>query len=307
MGTPEFAVPSLQALLATQNVVGVITQPDRPSGRGRQLKPSPVKVAAQAAGIPVYQPRSLRHEEAAAPLRAWQPDVIVVAAFGQILRQHVLQLPRFGCINVHASLLPRWRGAAPIQHALLAGDAQTGITLMHMDVGLDTGAMYVQEAIPVAPQDTAASLHDRLAELGGAMLRTYLDEIVHGRIPPTPQDDAQATYAPMIRKEDGQIDWTKTAVSIDRLIRAMTPWPGAFTTWRGQPLKILAARFDDGFPPDTFPGSRPGTVIGQQPLVVLTGAGVLALQKVQLAGKNPVNIADFLRGHPDFIGSTLGE
>lgn len=307
MGTPEFAVPSLQALLATQNVVGVVTQPDRPSGRGRQLKPSPVKVAAQAAGIPVYQPRSLRHEEAAAPLRAWQPDVIVVAAFGQILRQHVLQLPRFGCINVHASLLPRWRGAAPIQHALLAGDAQTGITLMHMDVGLDTGAMYVQEAIPIAPQDTAASLHDRLAELGGAMLRTYLDDIVHGRIPPTPQDDALATYAPMIRKEDGQIDWTKTAVSIDRHIRAMTPWPGAFTTWRGQPLKILAARFDDSFPPDAFPGSRPGTVIGQQPLVVLTGAGVLALQKVQLAGKNPVNIADFLRGHPDFIGSTLGE
>ncbi len=302
MGTPEFAVPSLQALIATQEVVGVVTQPDRPAGRGRQLQPSAVKVAAEAAGIPVYQPKSLRKEETAVPLHQWQPDIIVVAAFGQILRPHVLNLPSHGCLNVHASLLPRWRGAAPIQHALLAGDAQTGITLMQMDVGLDTGAMYVREAIPITRQDTAATLHDRLAALGGAMLRAHLDDIVHGRITPTPQDDSQSTYAPMISKEDGQIDWTKTAVALDRHIRAMTPWPSAFTTWNGHTLKILAAQVHD----HPIPPGLPGQVCQPEAPYVITGSGSLLLQTVQLAGKKAVSIADFVHGRPDFIGSTLG-
>lgn len=169
MGTPNFAVPVLQTLIATQEVVGVVTQPDRPAGRGKQLRPSPVKETAVAAGIPIYQPQSLRSEEAAEPLHQWQPEMIIVAAFGQILRPHVLELPPLGCLNVHASLLPRWRGASPIQHAIMAGDAETGVTLMQMDVGLDTGAMFVKQAIPIRPDETAASLHDRLAELGATM------------------------------------------------------------------------------------------------------------------------------------------
>src|SRR5690606_15329008 len=194
MGTPEFAVPALQKLLETQRVVGVVTQPDRPAGRGKQLRPSPVKAIAAAAGIPLYQPASLRKPETAAPLHEWRPDAIIVAAFGQILRPHILQLPPLGCYNVHASLLPRWRGASPIQHAILAGDTQTGISLMAMDEGLDTGPVFVREALPIELHDTAETLHDRLAQLGADMLERYLDDILAGRIQATPQDDSQATY-----------------------------------------------------------------------------------------------------------------
>ena len=203
MGTPQFSVPSLQTLIKTQEVVGVVTQPDRPAGRGRKLQPSPVKVAALESGVPVYQPRSLRPEEAAGPLHDWQPDVIVVAAFGQILKPHVLELPPKGCINVHASLLPRWRGASPIQHAILAGDTQTGITLMQMDEGLDTGPMYIQAPIPISESDTSETVHDRLAELGAEMVGQHLDDILQGTIAAKTQDDALATYAPMIKKEAG--------------------------------------------------------------------------------------------------------
>lgn len=302
MGTPDFAVPGLQKLIETQQVVGVVTQPDRPAGRGQQLRPSPVKQVALTAGIPLYQPKSLRKEEAAAPLQAWQPDMIVVAAFGQILRPHVLNLPPLGCLNVHASLLPRWRGASPIQHAILAGDAETGITLMKMDAGLDTGPMYVQEAISIADDETAASIHDRLANLGADMVAHYLDDILHGRILSTAQDNAQSTYAPMIKKEDGRLDWQETAVAIDRRIRAMTPWPGAVTGWQGKTLKILRA-----YP--TMRGAAAG-VVGEvrwngETAVVQSGEGDLALEKIQLAGKRPLTIADFLRGRPDFIGAVL--
>ncbi len=303
MGTPDFSVPGLQKLIQTQTVVGVVTQPDKPAGRGQQLRPSPVKVVAEAAGIPVYQPKSLRSEEAVAPLRAWQPDVIVVAAFGQILRPHVLDLPPHGCVNVHASLLPRWRGASPIQHALMAGDAETGICLMRMDPGLDTGPVYVCQSTTITAEDTAATLHDRLAEMGATLLAERLDDILHGRLVPTPQDDAQTTYAPMIKKEDGRIQWTQPAAVIDRHIRAMTPWPGAFTTWQGQALKILAARPSahhlTGAPGQVFP-SRDG-----QTAVVATGSGSLHLQTVQLSGKRALDAAEFLRGRPDFIGSRL--
>ncbi|MCI0398936.1 MAG: methionyl-tRNA formyltransferase [Chloroflexi bacterium] len=304
MGTPEFAVPALQKLIEMQQVVGVVTQPDRPAGRGRQLQPPPVKVAAEAASIPVYQPVSLRREEAAAPLAAWQPEMIVVAAFGQILRPHVLNLPPRGCLNVHASLLPRWRGASPIQHAILAGDAETGISLMQMDVGLDTGPVYVQQAIPIQPDETTATLHDRLAALGGEMLGQYLAGILAGRLIPTPQNDAQATYAPLIKKEAGQIDWTQSGTQIDRHVRAMTPWPGAFTTWQGKMLKVLAAaplldtRLPNG-PAGQVEAYRDGVVI-------LAGEGGLLLQTIQLAGKRAVSIEEFLRGRPDFIGSQLG-
>jgi methionyl-tRNA formyltransferase len=304
MGTPEFAVPALQTLLQTHTVVGVVTQPDRPAGRGQQLRPSPVKRLAEQAGLPVYQPKSLRSETAAEPVRAWQPDLIVVAAFGQILRPHLLDLPPHGCLNVHASLLPRWRGASPIQHAILAGDVETGISLMRMDVGLDTGPVYAQQAIPIGPDDTAASLHDRLAVLGGEMLREHLADILDGHLTSFPQDDSLATYAPLINKEDGRLDWSQTSEALHRRLRAMTPWPGAFTTWQGAPLRILAAWPVTG----RLPVGEPGEVVRyHDTAVALTGDGGLELQQVQLAGKRAVATADFIHGRPDFIGSLLGE
>ena len=195
MGTPEFAVPVLQTLIVSQTVVGVVTQPDRPAGRGKQLRPSPVKIAAEAVNIPVYQPKSLRSEAAAQPLRDWRPDIIVVAAFGQILRPHVLDLPPYGCLNIHASLLPRWRGASPIQHAILAGDAETGVCLMQMDVGLDTGPVYACMPTPISPTETAASLHDRLATLGANLLGVHLDNIMAGKLTATPQDEIETALA----------------------------------------------------------------------------------------------------------------
>jgi methionyl-tRNA formyltransferase len=303
MGTPDFAVPVLKKLIETQTVVGVVTQPDRPAGRGRRLQPPPIKEAAEAADISVYQPRSLRSEEAAEPIRAWEPEMIVVAAFGQILRPHVLELPPKGCLNVHASLLPRWRGASPIHHAILAGDNETGISLMQMDVGLDTGPVYVQEAIPIRPDETAETLHDRLAQLGAEMIGRYLDQILSGELTAVPQDDSASTYAPMIKKEEGQIDWQHPAAAVDRLVRAMTPWPGAFTSWNGQNLKVLAARPLQG----GETADRAGLVVAEgDGAAVLTGEGKLVLEQVQLAGKTATAIDDFVRGRPDFIGSRLG-
>lgn len=303
MGTPNFAVQSLNKLIETGQLVGVVTQPDRPAGRGQQLRPSPVKVIAEQAGIPLYQPKSLRSEEAAAPLRQWQPDLIVAAAFGQILRPHVLNLPTHGCLNVHASLLPRWRGAAPIQHAILQGDAETGITLMQMDEGMDTGALFCSQAIPLRSDETAATLHDRLALLGAAVLGDNLDDILHGRLQATAQDESQVTYAPLIKKEDGLLDWQQSSWEIDRRIRAMTPWPGAYTTWQGEILKIGTAQPVAGPLAETEPGC---VIQHQDSVVVLTSGGGLALQQIQLAGKRKMAVADFIRGRPDLIGSKLG-
>lgn len=303
MGTPEFAVPTLLKLIETQEVVGVVTQPDRPAGRGQALRPSPVKAAAATHNLPLYQPKSLKAPETIEPIREWNPDVIMVAAFGQILRPHLLNLPPHGCLNVHASLLPRWRGASPIHHAILAGDAETGITLMQMDVGLDTGPMYVQKGIPIHPDETAATLHDRLAELGAYMVGEYLDEILAGRLQPRPQDDMLMTYAPMIAKEAGQIAWDKTAVEIDRHIRAMTPWPGAFTFWDGQLVKILRAR------PQTIPAvttGKPGQVMPHDDgVMVLTRDGNLIIEQLQLAGKKVMEAREFVRGRSDFLTTRL--
>ncbi len=297
-------MPSLLSLLESQIVVGVVTQPDRPAGRGQQVRPSPVKVMAAQAGIPVYQPPSLRRPEAMAPLQEWQPEAIVVAAFGQILRPHVLELPPLGCYNVHASLLPRWRGASPIQHAILAGDDVTGVTLMGMEAGLDTGPIYVQESMPILPADTAGSLHDRLALLGGAMITRYLNDILSGDLKARPQQEELATYAPMIQKEMGQIDWTQPASVISRLIRAMTPWPSAYTTWDGLQLKILAVSPIRTAKPD---GAQPGSVLADgENVYVMTGEGALRLEQVQLAGKRPLEMAAFVRGRPDLVGSRLG-
>ena len=303
MGTPEFAVPSLQKLIETKMVAGVVTQPDRPAGRGRQVRPSPVKVTAEKAGIPIYQPKSLRSEENAAPLRAWQPDVIVVVAFGQILRPHVLDLPTHGCINVHASLLPRWRGASPIQHAIMAGDSETGITLMQMDEGLDTGPIYLQDSLTIHPNETAASLHDRLSKLGAALLAHRLDDIVQGQIEAAAQDNALATYAPLIKKNAGLLDWQRSSSELDRHIRAMTPWPGAFSSWRGENVKILGARPTM----EQVPSEKPGQLfVDQGALLVHTGEGCLRLDRLQLAGKKAMSAADFLRGRPDFADAILG-
>jgi methionyl-tRNA formyltransferase len=302
MGTPAFAVPSLQALIATGQVVGVVTQPDKPAGRGQQLAAPPVKVAAEAAGLPVYQPKSLRKEETAEPLRQWQPDLIVVAAFGQILRPHVLELPRLGCVNIHASLLPRWRGASPIQHAILAGDEATGITLMQMEAGLDTGPMLAVAEEPIWETDTAATLHDKLAQLGGQLLADQLANLLAGRLTPIAQDDTHATYAPLIGKEDGRLDWGETAVSLGRRVRAMTPWPGAFTMWQGQPLKVLAAH---AVAEVDLPRGQVG-VLADGSAVVGTAEGGLALHMVQLPGKRPLPSAEFMRGRAGFVGATLG-
>lgn len=304
MGTPDFAVPALEAIIASGHLVGVVTQPDRPAGRGKKMTPPPVKTTAVAAGVPVYQPASLRPQASIEPIAAWQPDLIIVAAFGQILRPHLLELPRLGCVNVHASLLPRWRGASPIQHAILAGDVETGITLMQMDVGLDTGDMLVKETVPILPQDTAVSLHDRLSELGGAMLTRYLPALLGQSLTPTPQDDSASTYAPMISKEDGRLDWSHTAVSLDRRLRAMTPWPGAFTFWGDALLKIHTAVV---YPIPNQPDTKPGTVwTDNDHILVQTGDGSLALGQIQLAGKKAVSATDFINGRPDFIGATLG-
>ncbi len=303
MGTPHFAVPSLQALVDNHHVVGVVTQPDRPAGRGKKTRSSPIKLLAQHAGIPVYQPRSFKQESAADPLRVWQPEMIVVAAFGQILPAYLLELPALGCVNVHASLLPRWRGASPIQHAILAGDEETGITLMQMDVGLDTGGIYIQEKVSINDRETAATLHDRLAALGGEMLRQHLEHIAIGAALPIPQDDALTTYAPRIHKRDGLIDWEMPAETLERQIRALTPWPQAYTFWNGRLLKILAGRIMSPGAPDL----PVGTVFASDGgAVVQTGEAALQLDMVQLAGKKKLPIADFLRGQPDFINAQLG-
>jgi len=304
MGTPDFAVPALQALIAHPdlNVVGVVTQPDRPAGRGQTLQAPPVKLAAQARGLPVTQPPSLRKPEAFETLVAWRPDLIVVAAFGQILRPNVLDLPPKGCINGHASLLPRWRGAAPIQAAIRAGDAESGITIMRMDAGLDTGPILAQRAIPLASDETGQTLHDKLADLGGQLLIETLPASLSGASRPQPQpaDDTLITYAGQIKKEEGQIDWGHSAQAIDRLVRAFTPWPGTFTFWEGRLLKIKAGRPVQG-------RAEPGAVVTHPDgMAIGTADGLYLLTRLQLEGKRETDAAAFARGYPDFIGSILG-
>ena len=301
MGTPEFAVPALTALIEHYTVVGVVTQPDRPKGRGRKLIPSPVKETALAANVPIFQPRTLKNPAAVAELAALKPDVIVVAAFGQILRPDVLNLPPHGCINIHASLLPRWRGAAPVAAAIRAGDAETGVTLMKMDEGLDTGDIIRARAIPIHTDHTRATLTAELAELGAALLIQTLPDWLAGRITPQPQDDTQATFAPRIKKEEGRINWRQSAVDIERLTRAFNPWPGAFTLWGDMRIKILAATVEKT-------SIEPGVVfkLGNR-IAVGTGDGALVLDTIQPAGKRPMPAVAFANGFPDFIGAVLGQ
>ena len=300
MGTPDFAVPTLKALLVHHDVLAAVTQPDRPAGRHKQLQHSPVKRMAVAAGLPVFQPQRIRQSAAMDVLRQWDADFFVVAAFGQILPPAVLGLPKHAAVNVHASLLPRWRGAAPIQAAIRAGDAKSGITIMVMDAGLDTGPMLAKRSVPIERDETGQSLHDKLAGLGAELLIETLSKYLSGKIKPQAQDESRASYAPRIKKEEGRIDWAQPAIAIDRLVRAFRPWPGTFTGWNNRQLKIHAGREGPGL-------ASPGQVVEQGGQIAIgAGAGLYYPTELQLAGKKRMSPGDLVNGYSDFVGAILG-
>ncbi len=292
MGTPEFAVASLSACLDIGDVVAVVTQPDKPKGRGNALAVPPVKALALERGLTVLQPFKLRTPPFSEELRKLAPDVCVVTAYGKILPKDVLEVPSKGCVNVHASLLPRFRGAAPIQWAIAHGDTETGVTLMCMDEGLDTGPTLAMKALPITPEDTSASLHDKLSRLGGDLLRESLPAYLSGELKPVPQPSEGVVLAPIIQKEDGLLDFARPAVELERRLRAFTPWPGAFTGLNGARLKVHRARVNSG-------QGVPGTVlaVGPAALEVACGEGSLVLLDVQLEGKRVMSAAEFLTGH----------
>jgi len=292
MGSPDFALPGLRALASRYQIVGVVTQPDRASGRGRALKPPPVKTLALELGLPLVQPEKLRQPEAVQQLRAWNPDLIVVAAFGQILKPEVLDLPRFGCLNVHASLLPRWRGAAPINAAILAGDEETGITIMKMDAGLDTGGILAQRAFRLSPDVTAGAAFDALSALGADLLLESLPDYLAGKLTPVPQPEDGVTYAPMLKKEDGRLDFARPADELERRVRAMNPWPGAWFEWDGNLLKVARAKTLGG---EKGRASGIRLVVEGRPAVTCAD-GALVLEEVQPAGKRPMSGRAFLAG-----------
>jgi methionyl-tRNA formyltransferase len=308
-GTPPFAAAALEALVgAGHEIALVLTQPDRPAGRGMKLAASAVKQAALAHGLPVYQPTTLKTPEAQARLNACAADVMVVAAYGLILPQAVLDLPRLGCLNIHASLLPRWRGAAPIQRAILAGDNETGITIMQMDAGLDTGAMLAKTVVPIADSDTAASLHDTLAAAGAAAIVSALGR--YAELVPQAQDAREASYAAKLSKEEARLDWNQPAEALARAVRAFNPAPGAWTLVDGVPLKILSAAVaaHDHGSPHAATKDAPGTVLRADPngLVIACGSGALALHEVQAAGGKRMTAAAFLAGRSLLPGARLG-
>lgn len=301
-GTPHFAVPALKALIADSryDVLAVVTQPDKPAGRGKRVTPSPVKIAALECGIPVLQPSNLgkEWEQVKTTLLNISPnfDVGVVCAFGQILRSPCLEFPLKGCINIHASLLPRWRGAAPIQRAILAGDTTTGISLMQMDTGLDTGDWYIQKEIPITATTTGGSLHDELADLGATLLQEELNSILLGQLPAHQQDDSLANYAHKISKDECLISWEESASAIDRLVRAMSPFPGAYTFLGGNRVKILRGRPVEEF--QGQPPAKPGKLyhVGQERLEVSCGTGIYSIERLQMAGRSPQDVRPFLQG-----------
>jgi len=291
-GTPQFALPALRALLASRHqVVGVLTQPDRPAGRGRELRASPIKLLATEHGLPVAQPATLKTAEGRAALHGWAPELMVVVAYGLILPKPVLMLPRMGCLNIHGSLLPRWRGAAPIQRAVLAGDAETGISIMQLDEGLDTGPVLLERRRPIGLHDTAGDLHDALSELGAAALLEAIDGLVTGELLPRAQPAEGVTHAAKIEKSEARIDWSATATQIDRRIRAFNPWPVAETRLAGEGLRLLRSSVADAQARE----AAPGTVLGlaDDGLRVACGAGVIAISELQRAGKRPVSARDF--------------
>jgi len=304
-GTPDFAVPALKALLdAGHTLLAVYTQPDRPAGRGRKLAMSAVKEFALERGLRVHQPLSLKTEEEAATLRALQPDALIVIAYGLMLPASILTIPKYGCINVHASLLPRWRGAAPIQRAIEAGDDMTGVTIMQMDAGLDTGAMLALAAIPIHAHDTAASLHDRLAEIGAPLLVSTLAKLERGDITPQAQDNALATYATKLKKEEAQLNWSADAAQLARRVRAFNPWPVAHTTLDKQTLRLWGAHAEGG----ASASLSPGTVLSADAdgVRVQCATGVLCITQLQLEGGKVLDARNFLNGRPLLPGTLLG-
>ena len=303
-GTPEFAAEHLKALLDTPHqIVAVYTQPDRPAGRGQKLMPSPVKQLALQHGLPVLQPPSLRDPAAQEELRALAPDLMVVVAYGLILPQAVLDIPRLGCINSHASLLPRWRGAAPIQRAVQAGDAESGVTVMQMEAGLDTGPMLLKVTTPITAGDTGGSLHDRLAQLGPQAVVQAIAGLAAGTLQGEVQDDALATYAHKLNKDEARIDWSRPADELERLVRAFNPWPICHSTLDGQPLKVLAAEPAEG-------RGQPGQILdaSKDGLTVACGEGALRLTRLQLPGGKPLAFADLYNSRREQFapGQVLG-
>lgn len=310
MGTPDFSVPALKALVeAGHQVIAVVTQPDKPKGRGKEVQMTPVKIQAMEYGIPVYQPAKVREASFVEVLQGMEADVYVVIAFGQLLPKAVLKLPKYGCINIHASLLPKYRGAAPIQWCVIDGERETGITTMMMDVGLDTGDMLEKTVIPIEEKETGGSLHDKLSLAGGALILSTLKKLEEGTLVRTPQTDEGTCYAKMLTKSLGDIDWNQSAVSIERLIRGLNPWPSAYTLWNGKTIKIWsadvttgreAAAFlsESGVPSET--GITPGTVVcsDKHSLVVCTGDGLLSVRELQMEGKKRMDTPAFLRGYP---------
>ena len=301
-GTPEFAVPPLRALLdSPHEICGVYTQPDRPAGRGRKLTPSPVKVLALEAGLPVFQPETLKDEAAQAQLRNLNPDLMVVVAYGLLLPRAVIDTPPLGCINIHASLLPRWRGAAPIQRSIMAGDSETGVTIMYIEPRLDAGPMLLKKACPIGPDDTAGDLHDRLSRIGAEALLETLPSIAAGTAQPEIQDESLVTHAAKINKDDAQLDWSRPAAELQCQVRAFNPWPVAETVYRDQILRVWRAT--------VVPESRsepPGTLlIDGENLDVVTGHDCLRLLEIQLPGGKRISARDFINGHPE-TGLMLG-
>ena len=310
MGTPDFSVPALKALVEVgHQVIAVVTQPDKPKGRGKEVQMTPVKIQAMEYGIPVYQPAKVREASVVEVLKGLEADAYVVIAFGQILPKAVLELPKYGCINIHASLLPKYRGAAPIQWCVIDGERETGITTMMMDVGLDTGDMLEKAVIPIEEKETGGSLHDKLSMAGGDLILSTLKKLEEGTLVRTPQTDEGTCYAKMLTKSLGDIDWNQGAVSIERLIRGLNPWPSAYTMWNGKTIKIWAADViagreaaeflsESGVPAET--GTAPGTVVcsDKRGLVVCTGGGLLSIRELQMEGKKRMDTPAFLRGYP---------
>ena len=316
MGTPDFAVPSLEALLTKHEVVLVVTQPDKPKGRGKKMVPTPVKACALEHGIPVLQPEKVKEPEFVEQLRSYEPDLIAVTAFGQILSEPILEMPKYGCINVHASLLPKYRGAAPIQWSIIEGEAVTGVTTMQMDEGLDTGDMIMKAEVPVSEDETGETLHDKLAAAGAKLCVETLEALEKKTAVFEKQGESPTAYAKMLTKEMGNIDWAQPAVRIERLIRGLNSWPSAYTHWNGKVMKIWRAKADTQTVEDMqmgddgrsgARGTIPGTVtsVGKEEFTVQTGDGGLRVYEVQIPGKKRMETGAFLRGYTMETGTIL--
>jgi methionyl-tRNA formyltransferase len=304
LGTPEFACPTLQALVeSSHQVIGVVTQPDRPKGRGQKLTPPPVKALASSKNLPIFQPEKIRDPAMIQACQGLKPDIIIVVAYGQILPQSLLSIPLRGCVNLHGSLLPKYRGAAPIARAILAGEARTGVTTMLMDAGMDTGPILLTEEEPITQGDTSGILHDRLAQIGARLVLKTLEGLGKGTITPRPQDHSQATYAPKILKDEGKIDWQVPAAKLLNLLRAFDPWPGAFTYWQGAMLKLFRPSVVEENTRET-----PGTIVraSADGLAIATLRGTLVVSELQAENRSRMKVKNFLQGHPLTSGIQLG-